>query len=208
MFIISYLEKKMLAHSSIFAWRIPWTEEPGRLQYMGLQKSWTRLSDSHSLIISYWYNIKEIEKNLRCDNSKDFFFFYWCIIALQYFVSDVQWSESTICIHKSPFSWTFSPLPTPVPSILVITEQWAELLVLYSRFPLAIYFTDGNVYISVLIFHSSHPCLLPLCPHVCSVCLCFYSCPTNKFICTLLLDSTYMILVFLFLTQFTLYNRL
>ena len=69
------LEEEMATYSSIFAWRIPWTEEPGRLQYMGLQKSWTRLSDSHSLIISYWYNIKEIEKNLQCDNSKDLFFF-------------------------------------------------------------------------------------------------------------------------------------
>ena len=32
------LEKGMVTHSSIFAWRIPWTEEPGRLQSMGLQK--------------------------------------------------------------------------------------------------------------------------------------------------------------------------
>ena len=39
------LEKEMAAHSRIFAWEIPWTEEPGRLQSMGLQKSWTRLSD-------------------------------------------------------------------------------------------------------------------------------------------------------------------
>ena len=29
----------------ILAWRIPWTEEPGGLQPMGLQKSWTRLSN-------------------------------------------------------------------------------------------------------------------------------------------------------------------
>ena len=28
----------MATHSSILAWRIPWTEEPGRLQSMGLQK--------------------------------------------------------------------------------------------------------------------------------------------------------------------------
>ena len=33
------LEKKMAIHSSILAWRIPWTEEPGRLQSMGLQES-------------------------------------------------------------------------------------------------------------------------------------------------------------------------
>ena len=29
------LEKEMATHSSIFAWRIPWTEEPGWLQPMG-----------------------------------------------------------------------------------------------------------------------------------------------------------------------------
>ena len=37
------LEKRMATRSSILAWRIPWTEEPGRLQSMG-PKSWTRLS--------------------------------------------------------------------------------------------------------------------------------------------------------------------
>ena len=31
------LEKEMTTHSSILAWRSPWTEEPGRLQSMGLQ---------------------------------------------------------------------------------------------------------------------------------------------------------------------------
>ena len=31
------LEKGMATHSSILAWRIPWTEEPGRLQSMGSQ---------------------------------------------------------------------------------------------------------------------------------------------------------------------------
>ena len=31
------LEKKMAIQSSILAWRIPWIEEPGRLQSMGLQ---------------------------------------------------------------------------------------------------------------------------------------------------------------------------
>ena len=30
------LEKEIATHSSILAWRIPWTEEPGRLQPMGL----------------------------------------------------------------------------------------------------------------------------------------------------------------------------
>ena len=32
------LDKGMATHSSILAWSIPWTEEPGRLQSMGLQR--------------------------------------------------------------------------------------------------------------------------------------------------------------------------
>ena len=33
------LEKEMATHSSILSWRIPWTEEPGGLQSMGLKES-------------------------------------------------------------------------------------------------------------------------------------------------------------------------
>ena len=36
------LEKEMATHPSIYAWRIPWTEEPDGLQFMGSQ-SWTEL---------------------------------------------------------------------------------------------------------------------------------------------------------------------
>ena len=44
------LEKRTASHSSILAWRIPWKEEPGVLQSMGLQ-SQTRLSDSYFIFI-------------------------------------------------------------------------------------------------------------------------------------------------------------
>ena len=37
------LEEEMTTHSSILAWEIPWTEELGRLQSMGSQKSQTQL---------------------------------------------------------------------------------------------------------------------------------------------------------------------
>ena len=32
------LEKEMAIHSRILAWRIPWTEEPGKLQFVGSQR--------------------------------------------------------------------------------------------------------------------------------------------------------------------------
>ena len=35
------LEEGMATHSSILAWKIPWTEEPGGLQFMGSRKSQT-----------------------------------------------------------------------------------------------------------------------------------------------------------------------
>ena len=39
------LEKEMAIYFSILAWEIPWIEEPGRLQSMGSQKSWTGLTN-------------------------------------------------------------------------------------------------------------------------------------------------------------------
>ena len=39
------LEEGMATLSSVLAWEIPWTEEPGRLQSIRLQKTWTQLSD-------------------------------------------------------------------------------------------------------------------------------------------------------------------
>ena len=39
------LEKEMATHSSILAREIPWKEEPGGLKHVGVQKSWTQLSD-------------------------------------------------------------------------------------------------------------------------------------------------------------------
>ena len=46
------LEKKMTSHSSIAAWEMPWAEKPGRLRFMGSQKSWTWFSDKTA--VSTW----------------------------------------------------------------------------------------------------------------------------------------------------------
>ena len=48
-----HVEKGMAAHSSILAWRIPWTEEPGRLQSMGSQRvrhGWATNTQTFSLL--------------------------------------------------------------------------------------------------------------------------------------------------------------
>ena len=52
------LEKEMGAHSSILIWKIPWTEEPGGLQSIGSQKSWTRLSEKQQFLLEYsWFTV-------------------------------------------------------------------------------------------------------------------------------------------------------
>ena len=43
----------MATHSSVLAWEIPLTEEPGRLQSMGLQKRWTGLSNKQKQQYTY-----------------------------------------------------------------------------------------------------------------------------------------------------------
>ena len=74
---------------------------------------------------------------------------------------------------------SFYPMPLGHHSV----PSWAPCAI--EQLPTS-YFTHGGVY----IYHCSspnlsHPPLLPLCPHVHSLCLCLYSCPANRFICTI-----------------------
>ena len=55
---------------------------------------------------------------------------------------------------------------------------------------LVIYFIHNRVHMSIPISQSIPPPHSPFCIHVCSLCLCLYLCFTNKFTCTIFLDST------------------
>jgi len=57
------LEKAMAPHSSTLAWKIPWTEEPGRLQSMG-SLSQTRLSD-----FPFTFHFHALEKEMATHSS-------------------------------------------------------------------------------------------------------------------------------------------
>ena len=67
------LEKGMATHSSILVWRIPWTEEPDRLQSMGSQRvgrDW-RTNTFHFFITAKGYRLKSVkEKSARTDGRK------------------------------------------------------------------------------------------------------------------------------------------
>ena len=57
-------EKAMAPHSSTLAWKIPWTEEPGRLQSMGVAKSQTWLSD-----FTFTFHFHALEKEMATRSS-------------------------------------------------------------------------------------------------------------------------------------------
>ena len=58
------LEEEMATHSNILAWRIPWTEEPGGLQSMGLQTVGHNWASEHTHTHTHTYtHMKEREES-------------------------------------------------------------------------------------------------------------------------------------------------
>ena len=150
-----------------------------------------------------------------------FFFLNWRIITLQCCGSlchtSMLISHNCICVYMYMYVYIYThrlPLepPTPIPPLQVITEgQLGSLSCIATSHQLSI--LHMMVYMCQFYsLKSSHPLHPPLCPQVLSVCLhfCFFS--VNSIFSTVFLDSIYMhkyaIFVFLFLTYFTLYNRL
>ena len=107
-------------HFSILAWRVPWTEEPDRLQSMGSQKSQTRLSDStptitfrqegsgswkiqrHSQLHSTW--LKRVHSNLKGPKLK---------------------TESDYQVEKQSTRTRSTDCPSPMESLMMINQQKA-----------------------------------------------------------------------------------
>ena len=92
-------------------------------------------------------------------------------------------------------------LPPSLPLLWVITEYQGEFPVQYSSFPTGYLFhAQPCIYVNATLL--AHPTLsFTLCPQVSSPCLYLYSCPANRFICTIFLDSIYTIFI-----QFLQYN--
>ena len=62
--ILKNLEKAMATHSSTLAWKVPWTEEPGRLQSMGVAKSRTQLSN-----FTFTFHFHALKKEMATHSS-------------------------------------------------------------------------------------------------------------------------------------------
>ena len=87
------LKKEMATHSGILAWEIPWTEEPGGLWSMGLQRIW------HSWVIKK-QNRKGHPVSLASLST-------WKFLS----PGDDRVEESGLCFSFLPFPWWCCPLP-------------------------------------------------------------------------------------------------
>jgi len=80
----------MATHSSVLAWRIPWTEKPGRLQSMGSHRvghDWSDLAAAYFLILSLCSSILfPCEVSILITNSLKYGkLFWWVICLISYF---------------------------------------------------------------------------------------------------------------------------
>ena len=167
----------MALHSSTLAWKIPWMEEPGRLQSMGLPRVGHDWETSLSLFTFIHWRRKWNPLQCSClENPRDGEAWWAAVSGVAQsqtrlkrlsssssssrvswqcsLVSAVQQCGSAVWIHVSPPSWASLPL-TPIPPSWVITEHWAKLPVLYSSFPQAVCFIQGSVYTSMWLVSSS-----------------------------------------------------
>ena len=62
--LVKAMEEATAPHSSTLAWKIPWTEEPRRLQSMGSAKGQTRLSD-----FTFTFHLHALEKETATHSS-------------------------------------------------------------------------------------------------------------------------------------------
>ena len=97
-----HMEKGMATHSSIPAWRIPWTEDAGRLQSVGLQ-SWTGLATNTTNTIFDYEWIKDKDSN--CFNHVNLV--HACVraellIRVQLFGTPLTKATRLLCTWNSP----------------------------------------------------------------------------------------------------------
>ena len=168
----------MATHSSTLAWKIPWTEEPGRLLSMGSQRA------GHGWACKYahmWFSDRVIFLSLGfvllTHILKKLFILYWHI-ADQQCCDGFRWTAKGL---SHTYIWIHLP-QTPLPSLLWHNIEQSSLCY---RSLLGIHFKYNNVYMSIsnslslpfIIFAGIFLMYVCVCVYLCvPVCVCVCVC--------------------------------
>ena len=125
------LQKGMVTHSSILAWRIPWTDKPSKLPSMGFAKSGTRLSNYH-------FHTGGPHTVGPHTVTRDQASALWGACAVLQMISAVPLSLFTKCAVREPEqpSWLIGSLPTPLFKLSYIRlycDSWGRAIPSSSR---------------------------------------------------------------------------
>ena len=138
----------MAPHSSTLAWKIPWMEEPGRLQSIGVAEGRTRLSD-----FTYTFHFHAVEKEMATHSS---------VLAWRIPGTGEPVGLPSMRLHRvrhdwSDFTYTYIPFLSNLPpiSLPILPPRLSQSTSFgfpasYNKLPLAICFTYSNVYVSML----------------------------------------------------------
>ena len=155
-----------------------------RIKFLQFNQRWIYISVSHLFIEGAMLHLFMIKSEVPLGS--------YCQIpicqgALQCCVSFCCAAKvNQLCLHMYPlFKISFSFRSSQS------TEQGS---LCQGRFSLLIYFICTVAYTCQFQYpNSSHPPFPTWCPYIWSLCVCFYFCFANRFICTIFLDCTYML---------------
>ena len=120
--------------------------------------------------------------------------FSWRLITLQYcsgfFLPYIDINQPWVYMCHP--SWISLPPPSPCPPSGLSQCAGFECPVSCIELGLVIYFTYGNIHVSMLFSQIIPPRLLPQSPKVCSLYLCLFCCLVYRVVITIFLNSIYM----------------
>ena len=122
-FFMSFItEEEIATHCSILAWKIPWTEEPGGLHFMGLQRIWHNWAYTHLFYSLMYFQLSKLTPEHN-----------WCSILI--------WSMNKQMLVKKKYlkdaSWSCSSYPL---LDLTITLWIVFIYLLFIHSPIQQYF--------------------------------------------------------------------
>ena len=165
------LEEEMATHSSIFAWEIPWTEEPGRLQSMGSQRDWVT---EHEEFV--WFVFSPLQEGFDLQVASAFIDNYppdhiTSSLAINEWLNFSIWTKKTncLCIFNFKDLWPSFLTSELVVSFWELTQKYAlELSEWNDGWKQIVQIEEFKTVQSFLFI--TYPCTFKAPPPMCSYC--------------------------------------